>query len=169
MSQDLRNKSIEILCKLSDRQFDPIAKNRLAALAGKPDAEAREELKAIIDMCVFGSLCSSFELKALDALWRDAGGVQERTTGAPWKAAESLDAIRDELRNAMFSAQFHQSAAEVSCNLHRRDEVRQIASALTEFGVRSGLLDPAEGNDWLDATWGRKTPAEVSAKYMTQI
>lgn len=86
-----------------------------------------------------------------------------------WKPAESIDDVRKELRNAIFWTNFQVSAAEVNNNESRIELCRQGASSFAEFGVRAGLIPIDEGNDWLDAIWGRKTPAEVALKYLKDV
>lgn len=88
--------------------------------------------------------------------------------GNNWKPAESIDEIRKELRNAIFWSNFQVSAAEVNNDKSRIDLCRQGASSFAEFGVRSGLISLDEGNEWLDAIWGRKVPAEVALKYLKE-
>lgn len=63
-----------MLLNLSDRQFDPIAKDELRSVLSKPDEEMRDGLKRLLDMCVNGSLCSDFEIRVLDLAWRSFGG-----------------------------------------------------------------------------------------------
>jgi hypothetical protein len=74
MSRDV---ILESLLKLSDRQLDPVAKDKLRELIGLTDEEVRKPLLFILDDCVHGSLCSNFEITVMDALYRSAGGKKE--------------------------------------------------------------------------------------------
>lgn len=62
--------------KLSDRSFDPIAKDKLRNLleTERTDEEMRVGVKELLDMCVHGSLCSDFEILVLDFIWKEYGG-----------------------------------------------------------------------------------------------
>lgn len=65
-----------MLLNLSDRQFDPVAKDMLRKLLNEAesDADMRDGLKKVLDVCVHGSLCSDFEIRVLDLAWRSYGG-----------------------------------------------------------------------------------------------
>jgi hypothetical protein len=73
----MRDKILDGLLHLSDRQFDPIAKEKVREIIGLPDEEAKKKLLFLVDDCVYGSLSSSFEIKVLDVLYRQAGGSDE--------------------------------------------------------------------------------------------
>ena len=73
----MRDKILDGLLHLSDRQFDPIAKSQVREIIGLPDEEARRRLLFLVDDCVYGSLSSAFEIKVLDELYRRAGGSDE--------------------------------------------------------------------------------------------
>jgi len=50
---------INMLCELSDQQFDPIAKDKLKKMKFISDPEERRKrLLHVLDICVYGSLCS---------------------------------------------------------------------------------------------------------------
>ena len=73
-----RDKILNGLLQLSDRQFDPHAKEGVKKIIGmKDNEEARKEILFLLDECVFGSLCSDFEIRVLDILYRQAGGTDE--------------------------------------------------------------------------------------------
>lgn len=74
----------------------------------------------------------------------------------------TVDSVRDELRNAIFWTVFQGGPWDTKA----QQDLRQRACAFAEFGVRAGLMGQEEGNEWLDAVWGRKTLAEVGEKYM---
>lgn len=76
-AQEVRDECLAILLKLSDQQFDPYAKKQIPDLIGKSDEEVRKPLLFLLDDCVHGSLCSGFEITALDSLYRMAGGSDE--------------------------------------------------------------------------------------------
>lgn len=85
-----------------------------------------------------------------------------------WNPAESINAVRSELRTAIFYCLFWQSAVEVQPDLaakHEQSMKKQQACVFVQFGVRSGLFSPSEGNDWLDAIWGIQKLATVVEKY----
>lgn len=69
-----------MLLNLSDDAFDQPAKGWLATLVNDwpelTQAQIRDELKRILDVCVNGSLCTGTVIYALDVAWRDAGGGQ---------------------------------------------------------------------------------------------
>jgi hypothetical protein len=77
MNIEERDTLFEMLMEFSDEQFDPLAKNRLKDLIGKPNEEVSYKLLGIIDDCVYCSFCSSFELKAMNMIYEAIGGDQE--------------------------------------------------------------------------------------------
>ncbi len=54
-------------------QMDQSVVDRCNELAVKPDFSAAD-VKALLDDCVVGSLCTDFVVLALDMVWRDLGG-----------------------------------------------------------------------------------------------
>lgn len=84
---------------------------------------------------------------------------------ANWKAAENVDAVRGELRNAIFWMKFMANGTKAEGRGAETDDLKQRACAFVEFGVRAGLIPPAEGNEWLDAVWDRTPLADVMEKY----
>lgn len=77
MKQEDRDELFLILTQLSDAQFDPAPKAHLKTLMGRPNEEIRKELLFLLDDCVYGSLCSSFEIAALDAIYHSIGGSEQ--------------------------------------------------------------------------------------------
>lgn len=67
---------LNMLLNLSDERFDPIAKDFIRTLLeeDRTDEQMRVSLKVLLDMCVNGSLCSSFEIGVLDIVWKHYGG-----------------------------------------------------------------------------------------------
>lgn len=74
----------------------------------------------------------------------------------------TIDAVRKELRTAIFFSALKLGALG---DPEQEKIMQQGACAFIEFGVRSKLLPVPEGNEWLDAVWGRKTLADVAQKY----
>ena len=68
MDIEQRDGIIDGLCALSDRQFDPEAKRRIAKVMGRDGDEARDDLLAILDMCWDEQLCGSSELEVMKGL-----------------------------------------------------------------------------------------------------
>lgn len=83
------------------------------------------------------------------------------------EAAPTLDSVRKEARAAIFFACFQLKFPGISQG--RKEMIEQWACSFAEFGVRSKLLKPDEGNEWLDAVWGRKTLASVATKYSPEL
>lgn len=77
INYEKRDEMIGILCELSDKQFEPCAKERLKAIVGRTDNEAKDELLGLIDDCVFCAWCSNFEIKIMNILWEMSGGTPE--------------------------------------------------------------------------------------------
>ena len=73
----MRDEILDGLLHLSDRQFDPLAKEQVRGLIGLSDEDVRKPLLFLIDDCVHASLSSAFEIKVLDELYRRAGGSDE--------------------------------------------------------------------------------------------
>lgn len=80
----------------------------------------------------------------------------------------TVDSIRDELRQAIFWTQFQAGGYEMQGQKEQHHVMQQGACAFVEFGTRTNLLTPEEGNDWLDAIWGRQVPAKVLLKYVKE-
>lgn len=77
MEAGYRDKLFEILCGLSDRQFDDRAKERLRAMIGRPNEDIKDELLGLIDDIVLYAWSSDFEINALDFIWKKIGGTDE--------------------------------------------------------------------------------------------
>jgi len=78
--------------KLSDRAFDPVAKDTVRQWSPEPTAL---EVLETLDLCINGSLCSSFEIKVLTMLYdmaREAEGKTHEQVAAvaPWRASGPL-------------------------------------------------------------------------------
>jgi hypothetical protein len=82
-----------------------------------------------------------------------------------WKPAESLDRVRDEVRNAVYWTLFRSLAAEFDGLPGDKRLGQNRAVFMLEFGVNAGLISPVEANEWLDAVWERKPLAEPFMKY----
>jgi hypothetical protein len=80
----------------------------------------------------------------------------------------SIDSIREELRRAIFWSAFQATAHKIEGQKDAELGLTQKACGFTEFGVATKLFAPAEGNDWLDAIWGRKTLASVALQYKVE-
>lgn len=80
----------------------------------------------------------------------------------PTSSDPDIGTIRTELRMAIFWTCFNVLADEDDSNKHLG---RQKAIGFCEFGVRSKLFSPVEGNDWLDGIWERTAIADVLTKY----
>lgn len=78
----------------------------------------------------------------------------------------TISSIRDELRNAIFCASFYSTAHKINMEDIQQQALLQKAHGFVEFGVRSGLFTPEEGNDWLAGIWRKRPIAEVCDKYM---
>lgn len=72
-----RDEMFDILCRLSDRQCDPIVKKRIKTLMGRPNEEIKDELLGIIDDAVYSSLTSNFEIMAMNHIWQAIGGTAQ--------------------------------------------------------------------------------------------
>ena len=72
-----RDEILTSMLGLSDRRFDPSAKENVKKLIGMSDEEVRKPLIFLLDDCVYGSLCSGFDINLLDVLYRQAGGTDE--------------------------------------------------------------------------------------------
>jgi hypothetical protein len=86
---ELANHVREMCFKLSDRTFDPVAKDTVRKWSPEPTAL---EVLETLDMCIHGSLCSSFEIKVLtmlyDQLLKAEGKTHEQVaTDASWRAS----------------------------------------------------------------------------------
>lgn len=84
---------------------------------------------------------------------------------AHWAPAVDLDSVREQLRKAIYYVSYQKWGAEPE----RIQTLNQGACSFAEFGVRSGLIDPTEGNEWLDAIWERKTYQNIAEKYLKDI
>lgn len=73
----IRDEIFDILCQMSDRQVDRNVKDRLKKFIGRPDAEIKNELLALIDDIVYFSWTSNQEIKALEQIWFECGGSKE--------------------------------------------------------------------------------------------
>lgn len=84
-----------------------------------------------------------------------------------WAPAESLDAVRTELRNAIFQTSFMACGHTIQAQPDEADKFRQLSCNFVAFGINSGLLAPGEGNEWLDGIWERngKKIGQVALKY----
>ncbi len=78
----------------------------------------------------------------------------------------TVDSIRDELRRAIFGCIFGAAGLGIEHRKTEQGESQQKACAFAAFGARTGLLTEDEGNDWLDAVWGRKLLPKVAELYM---
>lgn len=76
-----RDEILDGLLHLSDRQFDPIAKKQVREIVGLSDEEVRKPLLFLLDDCVYGALCSDFEIMVMNELYRRAGGTKEEMDG----------------------------------------------------------------------------------------
>ena len=85
---------------------------------------------------------------------------------AEWKAAESIDAVRAELRDAIHWSAFHALAMKIEGRTEMASIGQQKAIGFAEFGVRSGLITPAEGNEWLDGIWEREGKEPIGKTWM---
>ncbi len=77
----------EMCLTLSDRVFDPVAKATVRKWSSEPTAL---EILETLDLCINGSLCSSFEIKVLTMLYdmtREAEGKTHDQVAAvaPWR------------------------------------------------------------------------------------
>ncbi|RDJ35386.1 MAG: hypothetical protein DWQ19_11260 [Crenarchaeota archaeon] len=92
----------EYLLKVSDRQVDEIAKNMVRKFLSEESKHNPKDMwnftKELLDICVQGSLCSSFEIVAMD--FETAGycppeGTYCEADGSinesPWRKAVSWD------------------------------------------------------------------------------
>lgn len=79
----------------------------------------------------------------------------------------TVDDIRKELRDAIFWTIFRSYGADFEPDEVAKKVGRVIPQIMTEFGTRSKLLTPAEGNDWLDVIYARNgaTLADIGKKY----
>lgn len=79
-----------------------------------------------------------------------------------WQPADSIDRVRTELRDALFWTTFRMISMRLEENTDKVFAMRQKAIGFAEFGVKSGLIDPTEGNHWLDVIWERKSLGEAT-------
>ena len=81
---------VRTMClNLSERAFDPVAKDTVRKWSPEPTAL---EVLETLDLCINGSLCSSFEVTVLTTLYdltREAEGKTHEQVAAvaPWRAA----------------------------------------------------------------------------------
>jgi hypothetical protein len=73
---ELADEVRKMCLNLSDRAFDPVAKDIVRKWS--PEPTAAQVLEAL-DMCVHGSLCSSFEIKVLHMLYEQACKAEGKT------------------------------------------------------------------------------------------
>lgn len=74
-----------MLLKLSDGLFDPIAKESVRKWSAPPKAA---EVLRTLDLCASGSLCSDFEMLAMDALFMSAVDREGTTREAVYALAD---------------------------------------------------------------------------------
>jgi len=77
MDIETRNKALEILCSMSDRQVDPQAKFRIRPMLIMSNEELIEPLLYLLDDCCYYSWTSDFEIMVLDHIWKQIGGKSE--------------------------------------------------------------------------------------------
>ena len=77
----------------------------------------------------------------------------------------TIDDIRTELRHAIFNCIFIGTGYKIEGQDVPHEQCQQKACAFAQFGVRTKLITPEEGNDWLDAVWERKVLADVAEKW----
>lgn len=78
----------------------------------------------------------------------------------------TVDSVRTELRRAIFWVSFMSTGMEIEQRTEEQKNACVTAQNLATFGVNAGLFTPEEGNEWLDAIYGRKLLAEVATKYL---
>lgn len=83
MNETQRDELFSILLEMSDLQFDGKAKEQLKNMVGRPNAEIRLELVALIDDCVRYSWVGCMELKALQFVHMKMGGTESDFTEGP--------------------------------------------------------------------------------------
>ena len=76
MDEETRDKALEIICQMSDRELDQAAITRLKPLLGLPNDQMKDALHDILDDCVFYAWGSGRMIIMLDILWRACGGVE---------------------------------------------------------------------------------------------
>ena len=72
--------SIDIICKMSNRQVDPSLIPKLKALKGRENIK-EELLETVIDPIINYSLASGFVLSVLQSLYEAMGGDIKDATG----------------------------------------------------------------------------------------
>ena len=77
MSTKHRDKILNTLCCMSDRQVDDKIKPKIRALIGRSNEDIKDDLLSIIDECVYGALTSDFEIRVLNIIWQQCGGTDE--------------------------------------------------------------------------------------------
>ncbi|RDJ35145.1 MAG: hypothetical protein DWQ19_09935 [Crenarchaeota archaeon] len=84
-----------------------------------------------------------------------------------WMPAESLDQVKKELRSAVYHIAYHMIGVDKQSN--RYENLFQGGASFLQFGVRSGLINPDESNDWLDVLRANKSLKEVASKYSLEV
>lgn len=77
----------------------------------------------------------------------------------------TVDSIRREVRDAIFQTLFYSTMYKIESRSEEDELCRQRAGGFVALGMNTGLFSVEEGNDWLDAMWGRKVLADVVLKY----
>ncbi len=77
----------------------------------------------------------------------------------------TIDSIRLAARLAVYWTVFHGLAMGIENRPKDKEELQNRACFMLEFAVKAGLLPPDEGNEWLDAVWGKTPLAAPFMKY----
>jgi hypothetical protein len=88
-----------------------------------------------------------------------------QATADEWKPAESIDAIRDELRRAIWGTAFGGTMHKINQDAAMHDLCQQRSCAFAHFGVEAGLIAPDEANEWMDGIWGKTAMGLIVLKY----
>ena len=76
MNQLERDEILNTLLKMSDQQFDSMAKDSVRKIIGNTNENALVPILYLLDDCVHGSLCSNFEIKVLNLIYDNIGGSE---------------------------------------------------------------------------------------------
>lgn len=106
MNIETRDNTFDIICKISDQNVDPIIKNRLHAMVGRPNEDIKDELLGLIDDIVFSSLTSDFVIQCLSTVWESIGGSKK-------ELAERNQQLQDSEKKEEFQKRFKWQACHM--------------------------------------------------------
>lgn len=90
-----RDEMFATIMEMSDRQVDPIVKNRLKSFLNRSNEDIKDELLGLIDDIVCCSWTSDFEISILNIIWMNIGGSKtellKRNKQLPLKMKEWQD------------------------------------------------------------------------------